>query len=65
MWNELFGLFGLLCLVVMILVIYDVFANQKKMKTGMKVLWTILAVLFSVVTGIVYFFVVYSKKKKK
>ncbi len=62
MWNELFGL---LCLVVMILVIYDVFANQKKMKTGMKVLWTILAVLFSVVTGIVYFFVVYSKKKKK
>jgi len=62
MWD---GLFGLLCLVVAILVIYDVFANQKKMKTGMKVLWTVLAVLFSVVTGIVYFFVVYNKKKKK
>jgi len=59
MWN---GLFGLLCLVVMILVIYDVFANQKKMTTGKKVLWTVLAVLFSVVTGIVYFFVVYKKK---
>jgi uncharacterized membrane protein HdeD (DUF308 family) len=59
MWDSLFGL---LCLVVAILVIYDVFANQKKLSTGMKVLWTVLAVLFSVVTGIVYYFVVYHKK---
>ena len=51
-------LIGLICAVW---VIYDVFTTQKKMKTEMKVLWTILAILFSVITAIVYYFVV--KKK--
>ena len=52
---------SLVGLVAMILVIYDVFANQKKMSTGKKVLWTIFAILFSIITAIVYYFVVYKR----
>lgn len=56
---------GLIALVFAVLVIYDVFANQKKMAMGTKVLWTVLAIFFSIITAIVYYFVVYSKKKRK
>ena len=42
-------------------VIYDVIANQKKMDNTKKVLWIILAVLFSIITAIVYYLLV--KKK--
>ena len=41
-------------------VIYDVLAVNKKMNTGEKVLWIILALLFSIITAIVYYLV---KKK--
>ena len=58
-----FGTLGwLIGLAAMIWVIYDVFSNRKKMETSMKVIWTVLAVLFSVITAIVYYFVVYKKK---
>ncbi|MBT4857906.1 hypothetical protein HON49_01925 [archaeon] len=55
--SQLLTLIPLACA---IWVIYDVFAKQK-FKTGKKVLWTVLALLFSVITAIVYFFIV--KKK--
>ena len=45
---------GLVC---MIWVIYDVLANRKSMPTAHKVLWIIAAVLFSIITAIVYYFV--------
>lgn len=51
-------LVGVICAVW---VIYDVFANQKKMKDMHKVLWVIAAILFSIITAIVYYFVVKSK----
>lgn len=53
-----FGLLGLVALLCAILVIYDVFTNQKKMSSGHKVLWTVCAVFFSIVTAIVYYLVV-------
>lgn len=52
MLNELVGLIGL---VVAILVIYDVLANQKKFSTAQKIVWVVLAILFSIITGIVYY----------
>jgi hypothetical protein len=55
------GIIGLICA---ILVIYNVFAKQKKMKLSHKVFWTIVAILFNIVTAIVYYFVIYKKKKK-
>lgn len=44
-------------------VIYDVFVNNAKLKRNneKKLIWTICAVLFSIVTAIVYYFV-YKRK---
>jgi membrane protein DedA with SNARE-associated domain len=52
-------LIGLICAVW---VIYDVLTNQKKMDTGMKILWIVLALIFSIITAIIYYFVVAKKK---
>ncbi|MDP3698910.1 MAG: PLDc N-terminal domain-containing protein [Nanoarchaeota archaeon] len=42
-------------------VIYDIVTYQKKMKSDHKLLWIIAAVVFSVLTAIVYYFVVKRK----
>lgn len=42
-------------------VIYDVFTVQKKMKEERRIMWTIAAVIGSILTAIVYYLVV--KKK--
>ncbi len=45
---------GLICAVW---VIYDVLAKNKKLGTGMKILWIVLALFFSIVTAIIYYLV--------
>jgi len=47
---------SIIALVCAIWVIYDVFTQNKKLSTGMKVLWTVLAIMFSVISAIVYYF---------
>ncbi|MEK6939931.1 MAG: PLDc N-terminal domain-containing protein [Nanoarchaeota archaeon] len=42
-------------------VIYDIVTYQKKMKSEHKLLWIIAAVVFSVLTAIIYYFVVKRK----
>jgi uncharacterized protein with PQ loop repeat len=49
----LFWLIGIAC---MIWVIYDVLVNQKKMSTGEKIIWVVLAFFFSWITAIIYYF---------
>lgn len=49
---------GIICA---IWVIYDVFTVQSKMNSTQKIIWLVCAILFSVITAIVYYFVV--KKK--
>jgi hypothetical protein len=48
---------GIVCAVW---VIYDVFTNNRKLSTGLKVVWTIAALLFSIITAIIYY-IVYKK----
>jgi prolipoprotein diacylglyceryltransferase len=50
-------LLGIVAVLAAIWVIYDVLANNKKLSDGMKVLWIICAVLFSIITAIVYYFI--------
>ena len=50
------SIIGILALICAIYVIYDVWANQKSMSGGKKLLWTILALIFSIITAIVYYF---------
>jgi hypothetical protein len=38
-------------------VIYDVLTNNKRLSTGIKALWIICAVLFNILTAIVYFLI--------
>lgn len=38
-------------------VLYDVWTQQKGMSTGAKLLWSIFALIFSIITAIVYYFV--------
>ena len=50
-------LIGIIALVCAIWVIYDVLVNNKGLSTGTIVIWIVCAVLFSIITAIVYYFV--------
>ena len=50
------GFFGTIGLICAVWVIYDVFTNNKKLKIEMKLLWTVLAIVFSIISAIVYYF---------
>ncbi len=51
--GSILGIIGLVCAVW---VIYDTWAVNRKDTTGIKVVWTVCAVLFSIITAIVYYF---------
>jgi hypothetical protein len=55
MFGPILWIIGIICAVW---VIVDVFTKQKRMSTELKVIWTICAILFSVLTAIVYYFLV-------
>ena len=48
------GIIGLICAVW---VIYDIVTYQKRMEDSHKIVWIICAILFNVITAIVYYFV--------
>jgi len=52
---------GLIALVCAVWVIYEVLVKQKSMDSTKKLIWIVCAVLFSIITAIVYYLVV--KKK--
>jgi len=47
---------SIIALICAVWVIYDVFTQNKKLSTGMKVLWIVLAIIFSIIAAIVYYF---------
>lgn len=51
--NTAIGIIGFACA---IWVIYDVWTEQKTMTPGSKILWTVLAIFFNIITAIVYYF---------
>lgn len=54
LWGNLLWVIAVICAVW---VIYDVWANRRKMSDGMKVVWTVCAILFSILTAIVYYLI--------
>jgi len=48
---------SIIALAALIWVIYDIFTNNKKLSTGKKILWIVCAVLFNILTAIIYFLV--------
>jgi hypothetical protein len=52
--GNIVGLVAILCAVW---VIYDVLVNNRRLSTVAKVVWIVCAVLFSIITAIVYYFI--------
>jgi prolipoprotein diacylglyceryltransferase len=55
-------LFGLIALVCAIWVIYEVITKHKHWSDGKKLVWIVCAVIFSIITAIVYYFMEYKKR---
>jgi hypothetical protein len=53
--GNLWYIIGIACAVW---VIYDVWAVNKRLSDTNKIIWTVLAVFFSIITAIVYYFMV-------
>lgn len=51
--ETLIYIFAVVCAVW---VIYNVWAVNTKLSTGSKVIWTVFALLFNILTAVVYFF---------
>ncbi|MFA6461655.1 MAG: PLDc N-terminal domain-containing protein [Candidatus Woesearchaeota archaeon] len=56
--NSIIGIIALACA---IWVIYEVLTSKKKSSTGKKIVWIVCALLFNIITAIVYYLV---EKKK-
>jgi hypothetical protein len=54
-------LIGIIAIVCAILVIYDVI-NNKRLSDSMKILWIIFAIIFSIITAVIYYLVGRDKK---
>lgn len=52
---------GLLAIVAAVLVIYHVWTKNDRLTDTEKLIWTIAAVMFSILTGIIYYFTQYRK----
>lgn len=53
-YGEILGVVGLLCA---IWVIYDLFAHQPEMRPSTKAIWVVLAIVFSIITAIIYYII--------
>lgn len=49
------SVFGIVAVLAAIWVIYDVLVHNKRLSDGMQVLWIVLALLFSIITAIIYY----------
>lgn len=52
-----FYLGGMLSLIAFIWVAYKVWSKNQRLETAGKVLWTLAAFFFSIITAIIYYFV--------
>jgi hypothetical protein len=54
--NTTTSVIGIVAIICAIWVIYDVWVKQKSMSAVSKILWTVFALIFSIITAIVYYF---------
>jgi len=55
------SLLYILAVVCAVWVIYEVATKQKHWSNGKKILWIVFAIIFSIITAIVYYLVEYKK----
>ena len=51
------GIIGIIALICAIWVIYDVLVKNKGLSQVAKIIWIVCAILFSIITAIVYYFI--------
>lgn len=56
------GIYGGISLICTIWVLYEVWAVNRSLSTGGKVLWTIVALMFNVIGAIAYYFIEKNKR---
>ncbi len=56
MVNIFGGILGIVALVCAIWVIYDVWTQNSKLSQTHKIIWTVCAIIFSIITAAVYYF---------
>ena len=57
------SILGVIAILLAIWVIWDVLVNNKRrFSTELKIIWVVLAVLFSIITAKIYYFVYKAKK---
>ena len=49
-------IWGILVLIAVIWVIYDVLTQNKGLSTGWKIIWILLALIFGIIGAIAYYF---------
>lgn len=57
MLGSSYSLGGIIHFAAMVWVLYEVWSVNKGMSEGKKIMWSIAALLFSVVTAILYYFI--------
>lgn len=50
-------IWGIVTLLATIWVIYDVFTNNRRLSTMMKIIWVLAALLFGILGAIAYYFI--------
>lgn len=50
-------IWGIITLLATIWVIYDVFTNNRRLSTMMKIIWVLAALLFGILGAIAYYFI--------
>jgi hypothetical protein len=48
---------GIVAVICAVWIIYDIVVNNKGMNQTTKIIWIVCAVLFSIITAIVYYFI--------
>jgi phosphatidylglycerophosphate synthase len=51
------GLFVIIAIIAAIWVIYDVLVNNRGLSDGMKILWVVCAIIFNIITAVIYYLV--------
>ena len=56
------SILGILAIIAAVWVIYDVLVNNRRLSDGMKIFWIVLAIIFSIITAIIYYLVGRNKR---
>ena len=54
-------LIGIVAVLSAIWVIYDILFNNKRLSTAIKIVWIVCALLFGIITAVIYYFMGRSK----